>query len=397
MYDILIRDATLVTSAGRQVADVAIQGGRVAYVGPRPPHRRTKEEISAIGRFVIPGVVDVAGDLFTHGLEGWGAESAAALGGGVTTVIAHTPTVVDKASAKKALEAISAKSYVDFGLWVDAGASAKAVDAVTADLALGATLRISEGSDADSLAALGAKAGLLGVILDVPTGRVATLAELTALPAVAALRDLARERRFRAHVLHLSSSAELAMLDPVRGDHGATCSVTPHHLTFADDANLGERGATHPPLRPENDRRALWTALKRGRIDAVASDHRVAGLPSAELVLPLMLAAVRFGRISMEMLVQVLCEQPARLLGLENKGRLAAGADADLVLFSESDTAKVDPAQLTSTAGYSPYGDRDIGAKPEIVIAGGKVVARRGKIVAEPTARRVTRATAAVR
>lgn len=401
MYDILIRDATLVTSAGRQVADVAIEGGKIVYVGPRPPKRKAKEEITAIGRFVIPGLVDSATDLFTTGVDGWEAESAAALTGGVTTAIAVTPRVTDKATAKKALDGMNGKSWVDHAVWVDATSSPKAVDALTADLALGAWLRVGpDGASPEALTAIGARAGTLGVVLDLPTAQVATLAELLGVPAVAALRELARERRFRVHVLHLSSASELAMLDPVRGDHGVTCSVTPHHLTFADEhaVAFGERGATRPPLRPENDRRALWTALKRGRIDCVTSDHKVGGLPGAELMLPLLLSAVRFGRLSMEMLVQVMCEAPARLLGLEGKGRIAAGADADLVLFSESDAAKVDAASLSSTAGWTPYADRDIGAKPEIVIAAGRVVARKGKLVAtEPAGRRVTRAAAAVR
>ena len=401
MYDILIRDGTLVTSAGRQVADVAIEGGRIAYVGPRPPKRKAKEEISAIGRFVIPGLVDTATDLFTTGFDGWEAESAAALTGGVTTAIASSPRIFDKASAKKALDGMSGRSWVDHALWVDATSSPKAADALAADLAIGAWLRVGpDGAAPETLAAIGARTGTLGVVLDLSTAQVSTLAELLAVPAVAMIRDLARERRINVHVMHLSSASELAMLDPVRGDHGVTCSVTPHHLTFADEhvAGLGERAITRPPLRPENDRRALWTALKRGRIDCVASDHRVAGLPGAELMLPLLLSAVRFGRLSMEMLVNVMCEQPARLFGLDGKGRLTAGNDADLVLFSESDAAKVDLAQLSSTAGWTPYTDRDIGAKPEIVIAAGRVVARKGKLVATgPTGKRVARTAEGVR
>ena len=73
---------------------------------------------------------------------------------------------------------------------------------------------------------------------------------------------------------------------------------------------------------------------------------------------------------------------------------MAAGADADLVLFTEGELARVDEASLISGAGWSPYLDREAAAKPEMVIVGGNVVARKGKLVADaqPMGRFIARA-----
>ena len=122
-------------------------------------------------------------------------------------------------------------------------------------------------------------------------------------------------------------------------------------------------------------------------MDCVASDHHpydetANGVPGTELMFPLMLSAVRYGRLSLELLVSLCSESPARIFGLENKGRIAKGMDADLVLFSEGEISRVLPGSLKSTAGWSPYTDREAAPKPELVFVNGQLVARRGELVA---------------
>jgi dihydroorotase-like cyclic amidohydrolase len=140
----------------------------------------------------------------------------------------------------------------------------------------------------------------------------------------------------------------------------------------------------------------LWTAVKRGRLDCIASDHHplpwtaADGVPGTELLLPLLLSAVRYGRLSLEMLVSLCCESPARIFGLETKGTITRGADADLVLFSEGEMTRVAVGDLMSGAGWSPYVDREAAPKPDLVLVRGVVVAERGQTVApKPTGRLV--------
>ena len=120
MYDLIIRDATIVSSRGRQVADVAIHQGRIAYVGPRPP-RGAKQEISAMGKFLMPGVIDTAVQFDPNGdATIWERESRAAVTGGVTTVIGlpgGEHPVIDRASAERRALVAGHQSWVNWGLW----------------------------------------------------------------------------------------------------------------------------------------------------------------------------------------------------------------------------------------------------------------------------------------
>jgi dihydroorotase len=387
MYDLIIRDATLVSSAGRLVADVAIKDGKIKYVGPRPP-RPAREEIIAIGKFLMPGVIDTAVQFDPNGDAGvWERESRAAVTGGVTTVLALPGgqyPVVDHASALRRSKQAH-NSWCNWGLW---GA---AQDGNADELAKAH----SEGLVAATLAYLGDdEAGLCisPAQLDRYLSGRATVgvqlqldhdAKSNEPPGLRALIE-ALETDRPIHLVHLSTAAELNLLDPVRGSLPVTAGCTPHHLFLSQDESPI---TTSPPVRTEHDRRTLWTAVKRGRLDCVASDHHAQadqdGVPGSELMFPLMLSAVRYGRLSLELLVSLCSESPARIFQLENKGRIAKGADADLVLFSEGEITRVNETHLVSGAGWSPYADREAAPKPDLVLVNGQIVARNGELVSK--------------
>ena len=393
MYDLIIRDATIVSSTTRQVADVAILDGRIAYVGPRPP-RPGREELSAIGKFLVPGVIDTAVQFDPNGDPGiWERESRAAVTGGITTVVSipnGDNRVIDAKSAKRRHERASAASWVDFGLWGEATAdnAAELAGPLGEGLLAGTLAFVGDGAlDVAALESHIRAAGVLAVRLADP--------EASAAPGVLAA---ARRHDRKVHLFHLSTAAELNLIDPVHGDMPVTAGCTPHHLFLSTDDEDAIRVRTRPPVRAEQDRRTLWTAVKRGRLDCIASDHHSIpedgdGVPGAELLFPLMLSAVRYGRLSLELLVSLCSENPARIFGLETKGRIVKGADADLVLFSEGEVSKVDEAELISSAGWSPYVRREAAPKPDLVMLAGQVVARRGKVVADkPVGRSIRRA-----
>ncbi|NCG19289.1 MAG: amidohydrolase family protein [Rhodobacterales bacterium] len=387
MYDLIIRDATIVSSTGRSVADVALKGGLIAYVGPRPP-RRAKEELSAMGKFMMPGVIDTAVQFDPNGDSGfWERESRAAVTGGVTSVLAlpgGDHPVIDTATAKRRAKNANHGSWTNWALWGAAnGNNAAELDVAHRDgLIIAALAYLGERADGISMNSNKldnylAFAGTVGVQLD--------FNESTAAEPVGARELLEAAQAIRPiHLVHLSTAAELNLLDPVRGALPVTAGCTPHHLFLTNDETPIH---TSPPVRGERDRRTLWAAVKRGRLDCVASDHHpydetANGVPGTELMFPLMLSAVRYGRLSLELLVSLCSESPARIFGLENKGRIAKGMDADLVLFSEGEISRVQPGSLKSTAGWSPYTDREAAPKPELVFVNGQLVARRGELVA---------------
>ena len=153
------------------------------------------------------------------------------------------------------------------------------------------------------------------------------------------------------YIAHLSSGRGVLPIQQAREEgqivYAETC---PQYLNLTDEIlqQTGPLAKIGPPLRYEKDRLALWDAIIKGTIDTIASDHAPKakkitdpffeapfGSPSAETMLTLTYdEGVNTGRIGVCKLVQLLCENPAKIFGLfPQKGILQEGADADLVIF----------------------------------------------------------------
>jgi dihydroorotase len=384
VYDLLIQDATIIHAGRRQVADIAVSDGTIVYIGDRPSVK-SRRSISAIGRFVMPGAIDLGVSLRGGTPEDWGSLSRAAAAAGVTTLIATSGAMDADSLAEQ--QAASASALVSHGHW------GHATPANAEDLAeLWVEGRIC-GAALDNLsepllsAHLGTAIGLLGVHAD-------------GAADVERLQSLVRTHQRATHIFGVSSANEVEVLDAVRGELPLSCAISPNHL-FLSVETMGRIPAAlrcRPPIRPELDRRAMWTAIKRRRIDCFSSGHvphpktpvgqvAAAGLPGVDTLLRLLMSAVFNGRMSLEVMVEMCSSAPARILGLERKGSLEVGADADLVLFHEGQTAKLSAGGLHSAAGWSPFTGRSLAAPPQVVIVGGRIVAEDGRIVSsEPAA-----------
>ena len=185
---------------------------------------------------------------------------------------------------------------------------------------------------------------------------------------------------------------------------GETC---PQYLVL-DAGALERHGAVAriaPPLREPADREALWEALAAGAIDLVASDHSPfpveeklgvdfarapQGLPTVELLLPVLLDGAAAGRLPLERAVELVTSAPALLFGLAGrKGTVAAGADADLALVRLGATFRPGPGTLLSRgAGCGVvYAGLELAARVEATILRGGVVYEGGRVVGEPRGR----------
>jgi len=425
VYDLIIRDATILHSARRLVADIAVKDGKVVEVGG-PIYGRTKTELPGIGRFIMPGVIDTRvragrpGDGIGHD---WHALSRAALAAGTTAIFdlpdARTP-VRDRKALAAAREA-SQGSLVDVGHWIQATEDnlSEVADAVSAGEAVGAFIRAGWASDAtgtvdldavpEMLAALPGRVGLQvedGAILRKAHRKLGDAEGSDALlrpgraeaDALQALVEWLKESPHAVHLVGLTTAEGLNHVDPVRGDIPLSLGVSPQHLFLSVETHkIGGAAKTDPPVRNELDRRALWSAIKRGRIDTFHSAHvplehseklvpyaeRPAGLPGVDTLLPLLMGAVKNGRIGFEEVVRMCSETPARLFDLQGKGRIQEGADADLLLVREGNTRRLKPAPAASGVTWSPFLGREVGLLPEVVIARGAVVARDGVLVGD--------------
>lgn len=196
------------------------------------------------------------------------------------------------------------------------------------------------------------------------------------LAAIRLMLSLCREYGFRLHIVHLSSSLALPELRAARAE-GLPVSVEtcPHylHLSAETIANGGTLSKCAPPIRGRENREKLWQGLKDGTIDFVVTDHspcppamkrlqegnfRTAwgGIASLSVALPLMWTEANERGFTLLDLAHWMAAGPARLAGCDTrKGRIAAGYDADLVIFEPEREFVVTEDRLHYRHAVSPY------------------------------------------
>jgi dihydroorotase len=227
---------------------------------------------------------------------------------------------------------------------------------------------------------------------------------LRGIPAAAeelmAARDiaLARLTGCRLHLLHISTAGTVQLVRDAKAEGlPVTAEATPHHFTLTDAAVEGydPNMKVNPPLRSEADRAAVIAGLVDGTIDAIATDHAphaleekdrefsyappgTVGLETAfalvlsELVVP--------GHMPLIDAIDRMSAAPARILGLEDQGEIAAGRAANLVALDPAATWQVDPSRFYSRSRNSAFGGRRITGRIAATVFGGRITARDGVV-----------------
>jgi dihydroorotase len=185
----------------------------------------------------------------------------------------------------------------------------------------------------------------------------------------------------RVYVCHVTSWEEAALASSFYAE------ATPHHLFLTSSMmdKVGSYAKVNPPLRSESDRLSLWRAMDEGKINAIGSDHAPhpkdakegekppSGMPGVGTSLPLMLDASARGLITLERIVGLMCEGPAKIFGLQGKGALRTGGDADITLVNLKMRKKVDAEELHYACGWTPYEGFKLKGWPVTTILGGEV------------------------
>ena len=227
-------------------------------------------------------------------------------------------------------------------------------------------------------------------------------AEQVATNTVALLARLGGAKTIIAHISHPE------VLDIVARDRQAGAQLWAEscpqyfYLSEADILKHGPYRKFTPPARSEEQAEGLWQRLAGGEITHISSDHAPStaaqkaqgvddmwegyfGLPGVQTTLTLLLNAVNAGRLSLERIVQLVAERPAKLYRLwPRKGNLQPGGDADLVLIDMNDTHTLSNKTMLSKAGWTPYDGLGVQGRPVATYVRGTLVASDGKVVVKP-------------
>ena len=206
------------------------------------------------------------------------------------------------------------------------------------------------------------------------------------------------------YVCHIPSAEEMKkVIDAKKNskvntkEHPVYAEVTPHHLFLNTEIREStERNKMllrmKPELREKSDNEFLWEAINRGEVDTIGTDHAphligeklekiTFGMPGVETSLALMINAYNEGKISLEMIQKLMCENPAKIMKIEKRGKLQEGFFADIIVV---DTQKdwivgVDDT-IESKCGWTPYENWKLKGKNTMTIINGKIVYQNRKI-----------------
>jgi dihydropyrimidinase len=444
--DLIFRGGTVVTAAGRRSADVAVEGGRIIAVESTLPAASDAREIDAVGMLVLPGVVDVhthtrvasddAPDRFFQ-------DSVAAAFGGTTTFLAfNNPGTGAEQTGSLPSDIAAWRRQTEGDSAVDYAVSL-VLQPTHSDLAREIPLAIEAGvptfkafmvydfalPDSELAIALRATAdspGLMNIHCEDRSALEANTARLLADGKVAPrfhaqsrppyveasgtrrAVELAREAGAPMYAVHVSCASAVDELRAARDAGQLVFAETCPHFLALDDSRYDlpdEECAKYvisPPLRSLSDEAALWDALASGVLDVISTDHvpdRFAiekqinghsfdqisnGGPGIETLLAIAYSeGVQRGRLTVERLVDVLSTTPARLFGLNSKGALEVGKDADIVIFDPQERRTITQSELHHTSDYTPYEGMAASGLVRTVLVRGEYVIRDGHFVGE--------------
>jgi dihydroorotase len=434
-FDLIIRHGTCVLPWGEAQASIGVTDGRIATLDAGPGDTADRV-FDASHLHVLPGLIDPHVHLRDPGdaaVESIPTGTRAAVLGGLTAVFDMpntNPAIIDAAAVAWKQGYIPGAAWCDMGFYI--GATKQNPESLGGlESAHGVcAIKVFAGSTTGDL--LVEDDATIERVLRSGRRRVAFHAEdeyrlqarkplfHSGMPYAAHMewRDaacaalgtrrivaLAHKTGRPCHIVHVSTAEEFDYLPQHRDI--ATCEVLLNHLTqIGPDCyeRLGGYAVMNPPIRDRRHYEAAWRAVREGVVDTIGSDHAphsraakerpwpevAAGLTGVQTLVPIMLDHVHAGRLTLGRMVDLMSAGPARVYGALNKGRIAAGYDADFSIVDLKRTRRIEEDWIVTPAGWTPFAGMQVTGWPQAVILRGCVVMQDDEVLGTPAGQVIT-------
>jgi len=423
--DLILSNGMLIVNDKEIVQTVSIDRGKIQGFYDRGKEPNSRKTLDCRGLYILPGLIDMhvhLRDLGQSEKEDYESGTMAAAAGGITTVVDmpnSDPPVMSREVLDMKIASATSKRYVNVGFYAGIPKDIKSFDVAMVPDILGFKVYphspLTKGTTYDDeriRACLElAKRHNLPLLFHPDSSDKNDIAKSqeeffqihsceSEVRSLQSFLNAKVEYETRLHVCHVSCAATARLVLEHRAEHTLTAEVTPHHmfLSGGDFPHSDGSAKMLPPLRSPYDANMLAHALcLKCAIDCIVSDHAphtaaektapfleaASGIPGLETMLPLLLTEIFEGRMSWIDFLRCCCSGPATILGIPNKGILAVGYDADIVLVRRQE-GYISGAGFYSKAKITPFEGRRVLARPITTIVGGEIVYHEGSFVIGP-------------
>ncbi len=424
IYQLIIKNGTVLTPEGRKQTDVAVKNGKIEALGDFKSEK-AERVVDASGQFVLPGLVDTQVHFREPGLEykeNLEAGTKGAVLGGVTGVFEMpntNPPTTSKEALDEKLNRMKGRAWCNYAFYIG-GTPDKATDWHTLEQLPGCCgIKIFMGASTGNL--LVEEDAAVEAILAKAKRRVSIHSEdnfrlkerkhiadegvhprfhpiwrdkESAISSTNRLLKIARKTGAKVHVLHISTAEEMDILK--KNKDIASVEILANHLTFSSDEyeTLGTLIQMNPPIRDKENREGLWKAVQENIVDVFGSDHAPhtleekakpypqspSGMPGVQTLVPTLLNHINNGKMTLEKLVDGMAYCLEKFWNVKNKGKIIKGYDADFTIVDMNKEITIHNKDMANVSGWTPLDGRTLKGAPTHTVIAGKVVMENGKL-----------------
>ena len=426
MLDLIIKNGKCYIDKNLKDVDIGIQNSKIVKIGKLDED--SSQSIDATGLIVLPGCIDTQTHFREPGstdTEDLASGSRAAIVGGITSVFEMpntNPATTNKAEFQRKIDLAKNRMYCNHAFYFGATptnqselADLKGLDGccgvkLFAGSSTGTLLvhkeedieKVFEStskivavhSEDEDILNLRKKLREKGNVHSHPIWRD----EECAISSTRKIVKIAKRLGKKAHILHITTKQEIDFLSQNKGD--ITFEITPQHLTmFAPDCydKLGTYAQMNPPIREKSHYDRLWYAVRNNYNDTIGSDHAPhlkinkdkeypdtpSGMPGVQTLLPVMLNHVNDGKLTLVQLMNLVCENPAKIFGIIGKGYIKKDYDADFTIVDMNKIIEIKNEKIESKCGWSPFDGHKFKGTPVYTIINGEIKMKDGEILGE--------------